>query len=152
MAQTDFINDKFPEAKQEVLKTFEAITQSIIDGDIDQLISFKAYGPKFTEFKNGEPRNGRDVNEAHKSSLLDSVTEVLKFEVKDLQIAVYGNVANLTFHSNFHLKLGEDFVVKNDQITMLLVKTNNEWKIVHEHHSPLKTEHWCSVLHEHQLP
>ena len=52
-AQVDLINDEFPEAQQEVMETFGAIAQSIKDGDIDKLISFHAYGPKFTEFKNG---------------------------------------------------------------------------------------------------
>ena len=40
------------------METFGAIAQSIKDGDIDKLISFHAYGPKFTEFKNGEPEMG----------------------------------------------------------------------------------------------
>ena len=52
----------------------------------------------------------------------------------------YGDVANLTFHSDFHLKFGEDLVVVNDQITLLFVKTSDGWKMVHEHHSPLKKE------------
>ena len=47
------------------MKTFGAIAQSIKDGDIDKLISFHAYGPKFTEFKNGEPRNGGKTNETY---------------------------------------------------------------------------------------
>lgn len=134
----DLINDEFPEAKQEVMETFGAIAQSIKDGDIDKLISFHAYSPKFTEFKNGEPRNGSEANETHERNVFGSVTEVVKFDAKDLQIAVYGDVANLTFHSDFHLKFGEDLVVVNDQITLLFVKTDNGWKMVHEHHSPLK--------------
>jgi len=136
----DLVNDEFPEAKQEVMETFGAIAQSIKDGDIDKLISFHAYSPKFTEFKNGEPRNGSEANEAHERNVFGSVTEVVKFDAKDLQIAVYGDVANLTFHSDFHLKFGEDLVVVNDQITLLFVKTDNGWKMVHEHHSPLKKD------------
>ena len=54
----DLINEEFPEEKAELMKTFGEIAQSIKDHDIDKLISFHAYGPKFTEFKNGEPRNG----------------------------------------------------------------------------------------------
>lgn len=138
MAQVDLINDEFPEAKQEVMETFGAIAQSIKDGDLDKLISFHAYGPKFTEFKNGEPRNGDVANEEHERSVFGSVSEVIKFDAKDLKIAVYGDVANLTFHSDFHLKFGEDLVIVNDQITLLFVKTNEGWKMVHEHHSPLK--------------
>jgi len=134
----DLINDEFPEAKQEVLETFGAIAQSIKDGDMDKLISFHAYSSKFTEFKNGESRNGSEANEEHERTVFGSVTEVVKFDAQDLQIAVYGDVANLTFHSDFHLKFGADLVVVNDQITLLFVKTSKGWKMVHEHHSPLK--------------
>jgi len=137
IAQVDLVKNEFPEARQEVMETMGAITQSIIDGDIDKLISFHAYGPKFTEFKNGEPRNGGVANEAHERNVFGSVTEVVKMDAKDLKIAVYGDVANVTFHSDFHLKFGEDLVVVNDQITLLFVNTTNGWKIVHEHHSPL---------------
>lgn len=133
----DLINDEFPEAQQEVMQVFGEIAQSIKNGDMDKLISYHAYSPKFTEFKNGEPRNGGEANEAYERSVFGSVTEVVKFDAKDLQIAVYGNVANLTFHSDFHLKFGEDLVMVNDQITLLFVKTNYGWKMVHEHHSPL---------------
>lgn len=138
--KVDLINDEFPEAEQEVMETFGAIAQSIKDGDIDKLISFHAYGPKFTEFKGGEPRNGSEGNESHERNVFGSVTEVVKFDAKDLKIAVYGEVANLTFHSDFELKFGEDLVVVNDQITLLFVKTDEGWKMVHEHHSPLKQE------------
>ncbi|MEN8194551.1 MAG: nuclear transport factor 2 family protein [Bacteroidota bacterium] len=136
-AKSDLINDEFPEEKQEVMETFGAIAQSIKDGDMDKLISFHAYGPKFTEFKHGEPRNGDKANEIHERKVFGSITEVVKFDANDLKIAVYGDVANLTFHSDFHLKFGEDLVVVNDQITLLFVKTKGEWKLVHEHHSPL---------------
>jgi ketosteroid isomerase-like protein len=136
--QVDLINDEFPEAKQEVMETFGAMAQSIKDKDLDKLISFHAYGPKFTEFKNGEPRNGDVANETHERNVFGSVSEVVKFDAKDLQIAVYGNVANLTFHSDFHLMFGEKLVVVNDQITLLFVNTKDGWKMVHEHHSPLK--------------
>lgn len=136
-AQVDLINDEFPEAQQEVLDTFGAIAQSIKDGDMDGLISFHAYGPKFTEFKNGEMRNGGEANEAYEREVFGSVTEVVKFDAKNLQVAVYGDVANLTFESDFQLKFGEDLVVVNDQITLLFVNTTDGWKMVHEHHSPL---------------
>jgi ketosteroid isomerase-like protein len=134
----DLIDYEFPKAKEEVRKTFLAIAKSIVDGDMDKLISFHAYGPKFTEFKNGEHGNGGEANEAYERNVFGSVTEVVAFNANDLKIAVYGEVANLTFHSDFKLKFGEDLVVVNDQITLLFVKTKDGWKMVHEHHSPLK--------------
>ena len=139
-AKIDLVNEEFPEAKQEVIDTFVGIAQSIKDGDIDKLISYHAYSPKFTEFKNGEPRNGAAANEEHERNVFGSVTEVVKFDALDLQVAVYGDVANVTFHSDFHLKFGDDLVIVNDQITLLFVRTNDGWKMVHEHHSNLNQE------------
>ena len=136
--KVDLINDSFPEAEAEIQKTMEEITNSVKAKDLDKLISFHAYGPKFTEFTNGQPRHGGKDNEAHERGVFGSVTEVVKLDAKDMKIAVYGDVANVTFHSDFHLKFGEDLVIVNNQITLMFVKTENGWKIVHEHHSPLK--------------
>ena len=86
VTKVDLINDEFPEAKQEVMETFGAIAQSIHDGDMDKLISFHAYGPKFTEFKNGEPRNGGAENEAHERGVFGSVTEIVKFENENVRL------------------------------------------------------------------
>lgn len=141
VAEVDLIRDEFPDAKKEVEQTLADIMESIKDGNIDKLISFHAYGPKFTEFKDGEPRNGGDDNEAFERNTFSAVTEVVKMGMDDLKIAVYDNVANATFHTDFHLKFGEDLVVVNEQISLLFVKNKDgEWKIVHEHHSPLKSE------------
>jgi ketosteroid isomerase-like protein len=134
----DLLNNEFVEAQKEITETFGAIAQSLKDGDLDKLISFHAYGPKFTEFKNGEPRNGSEANETFERNTFGAVTEVVKFDANDMQIAVYGDVANVTFHSDFHLMFGKNLVVVNDQISLLFLKTDAGWKIVSEHHSPLK--------------
>ena len=137
----DLLNDEFPEAKQEVKLTMDSIAQSAKDGNLDKLISFHAYSPKFTEFKNGEVRNNGEENEKFERGVFGSVTEVLKFDLNDMKIAVYDNVANVTLHTDFHLKFGEDLAVINEQMTLLFIKTKKGWKIVHEHHSALnKTE------------
>ncbi|WP_242206437.1 YybH family protein [Aestuariivivens insulae] len=140
-AQTENAVDiKYPKAQKEVKGTMDAILESVKEGEIDKLIAFHAYGPKFTEFKMGESRVGSKENEVHERNVFGSVTEVIKLDANDLKIAVYyGNVANVTFHSDFHLKFGDNQVVVNDQITLLFVKNEKgEWKIVHEHHSPLQ--------------
>lgn len=136
----DLVNDEFPESKEAIKKTMDSITQSVKDGDIDRLISFHAYSPKFTEFKNGEPRNGGEENEEFERNVFGSVTEIVKFDMNDMKVAVYGDVANVTLHSDFHLKFEEDLAVVNEQISLLFVNTKNGWRIVHEHHSPLKKE------------
>ena len=136
----DLVNDEFPESEEAIKKTMDSIAQSVMDGDIDRLISFHAYSPKFTEFKNGEPRNGGQENEEFERNIFGSVTEIVKFDMNDMQVAVFGDVANVTLHSDFQLKFREDLAVVNEQISLLFVDTKDGWRIVHEHHSPLKQE------------
>lgn len=148
------INNEFTQAQQEVLETFGAIAQSIISGAgkgydseyMDQLISFHAYGDKFTEFNGGQTFDS-EGNEHNERQLFGEDLEengVIKFAAKEgtLKVAVfYGNVANLTFTSDFvllHKEYGE--ITINNLITLLFVKANGQWKLVHEHHSPVTGE------------
>ncbi len=133
----DLINDEFPEAQEEIMEIMNGIVESVMDGDVDMLISYHAYGPKFTEFKDGEVRNDGKENEAYERNVFGAVTEVIKFDVNDMKIAVYGDVANVTMHTDFHLMFGENLGIVKDQLSLMFVNTNEGWKIVHEHHSPL---------------
>lgn len=135
--KVDLLNNVFPEAKKEVRMTLDSIEKTVKEGNIDKLISFHAYSPKFTEFKNGELRNDSKANEEFEREVFGNVTEVLKFDNNNTKIDVYGDVANVTTHTDFHLVFDQDTVVINDQMTLLFLKHNNAWRIVHEHHSPL---------------
>ena len=145
------IDQTYLQAQAEVLETFVAIAGSIIagaghgyDGEfMDQLISFHAYGDKFVEFNGGRSFDSAG-NEAGERQLFGEalvIDGVTKFWFIDgtLKVAVYyGNVANLTFISDFdliHKEYGP--ITVNNLITLLFVKTKGEWKMVHEHHSPV---------------
>jgi len=147
------INQEYAQAQAEVLETFGAIAKSITDGAghgynseyMDQLISFHAYGDKFVEFNGGlsfdSAGNEHNERQLFGEDLEEWDPEVNLFAAKEgtLKVAVYyGNVANLTFTSDFHLTHKEygPIVVEN-LITLLFVKTKGEWKLVHEHHSPV---------------
>ena len=143
------ISNEYPQAQQEVLETFGAIAESITlgaglgyDGEfMDQLISFHAYGPKFTEFNDGKSYDSAGNEDNERTLFGETVDEggVEKFAALPgtLKVAVYyGNVANLTFISDFELKIGGVKHTVNNLITLLFVKTNGKWKMVHEHHSP----------------
>jgi hypothetical protein len=145
------IDQTYLQAQDEVFDTFMAIAESIVLGAgqgydsefMDRLISFHAYGDKFVEFNGGESFDsaGNEHNERQLFGVDLEVGGVKQFGFKEgsLNIAVYyGNVANLTFVSDFilmHKVYGEITVV--NQISLLFVKTKGEWKIVHEHHSPV---------------
>jgi hypothetical protein len=145
------IDQAYQQAQAEVLETFGAIAGTIIAGAghgydsefMDQLISFHAYGDKFVEFNGGLSFDSAG-NEHNERQLFGEDLEeggVIQFAAKEgtLNVAVYfGNVANLTFVSDFilmHKEYGEIRV--ENLITLLFVKTKGEWKMVHEHHSPV---------------
>jgi len=138
VGHTDILTNEFPSAKTEIKSVLDGIEQSIRDNDMDRLIAFHAYGPKFTEFKNGERRTGSLENEKFEREFLGSFTDVEKWEWDDLKIAVYGDVANVTFHADFVPIIKEEKLHMTGQFTLLFVKTSEGWKIVHEHMSPLK--------------
>ena len=144
------INQTYAQAQQEVIETFMAIAESITLGAghgyngeyMDQLISFHAYGPKFTEFNGGKSFDSAENEQNERQFFGEDLEEdgVIQFAAKEgtLKVAVYyGNVANLTFISDFilvHKEYGE--ITVNNLITLLFVKTKVKWKMVHEHHSP----------------
>ncbi len=145
------IDQTYPQAQAEVLETFGEIALSITNGAghgydgefMDQLISFHAYGDKFVEFNGGQSFDsaGNESNERWLFGENIEIGGVTKFAALPgtLKVAVYyGNVANLTFISDFDLihKVYGPITV-NNLITLLFVKTKGEWKMVHEHHSPV---------------
>jgi len=149
------IHRAYPKEEAEVMETFVAIATNITlgagngyNGDyMDQLISFHDYeGYTFTEFNydfNGVGRSYTAAeNEANERTLFGTIVDpggVQKFAAKEgtLKIAVYyGNVANLTFISDFELLISGELHTVNNLITLLFIKTGDDWKLVHEHHSP----------------
>ena len=136
----NLLDNPFPKAQRELRQVLDDIEQSVREGDMDRLISYHAYGPKFTEFKNGEHRTGPEANETFEREFLGSFTAVEKWELDDLKIAVFGDVANVTFHADFVPYIGDEKLHMTGQFTLLFVKTQEGWKIVHEHMSPLKQE------------
>ncbi|NOQ91185.1 MAG: hypothetical protein GQ552_00550 [Flavobacteriaceae bacterium] len=139
------INQEYSQAQAEVLETFGAIAESItlgagegLDSEyMDQLISFHAYGDKFVEFNGGNVYNSSQNAANERQFFGETVTKAIIAPMEGtVKVAVYyGNVANLTFISNFTLTINGETDVHNLLITLLFVKTKGEWKIVHEHHS-----------------
>ena len=146
------IGPAYSKSQEQVLATFGAIAQSIIDGAgegydspyMNQLISFHAYGPKFTEFNDGYAYDSAGNEHNERTLFGETIDEVVQFAAIEgtLKVAVYyGNVANLTFISDFTLIIDEVEYDIHNLITLLFVRTNEGWKMVHEHHSPFKGVH-----------
>lgn len=131
------ISNDFSKAESEINKTMTAIMLSIQEKDADKLISFHAYGPKFTEFKDGKPRTGSAENEEYERGLVAAISG-FDYDLNDLKIDVFGNdVGKVTFHADFRPTIDGQTHQILSQATLIFVRVGKDWKIVHEHLSPL---------------
>src|SRR5690606_14386764 len=132
----ELITNDYPEAKAEIQAVLDGIFKSIQDRDIDKLLSYHAYGPKFTEFRDGAMRTSSQGNEDHERGLVKAISG-FEYDLEDLLINVLGEVAVVTFHANFRPVIGEEEMQMLGQATLIFVDTPDSWKIIHEHFSPL---------------
>ena len=56
----------------------------------------------------------------------------------NLKVDVFGEVAVATLEPEFLVRTGEATFQGKDRSTFVLVKTDQGWKIAHEHHSPFR--------------
>jgi ketosteroid isomerase-like protein len=135
----DIINHTFPESQAEIQTVLEGIFKSIHEGDIEKLLSYHVYSPKFTEFRDSEHRFNAAENEAYERGFVGAISG-FDYDLEDLKINVFGDVAVVTFHANFRPTIGGDVHQIWGSTTLVFVKVEEEWKITHEHHSPLIVE------------
>ncbi len=134
--KVDIINDQFPEAQAEIQAVLDGIFKSIQDKDADGLIAYHLYSPKFTEFQNSAPRTGSKENEAGERGLVAAIS-AFDYELRDLKINVFGDVAVITFNADFRPTIDGVTSEVNNQVTLVFVRADDTWKITHEHISPL---------------
>ena len=132
----DLITDQFEESQTEIQTVLDGIFKAIQDKDADKLISYHIYGPKFTEFRDSEKRFNSQDNEDYERGLVGAISG-FDYNLGDLKINVFGDVAVVTFHADFRPTIGDDIVQIWGSTTLVFVKVDGAWKITHEHHSPL---------------
>ncbi|HUR46845.1 MAG TPA: nuclear transport factor 2 family protein [Candidatus Saccharimonadales bacterium] len=107
--------------------------------DMARLDSYHLYGPDFTKFGGGE--TGRLDYASARQGEHEGLSAVngLAMRAEDLKVDLFGNVAVTTFILDYSFENGPERVQKKDRSTIVLVKAQGEWKIVHEHFSPFKS-------------
>jgi len=124
-------------AEAEIAAVLTDIFAAIDQREIETLLAFHAYGPMFTDFKDGLPRTGSEGNEASERALVDMISS-FDYDLNDLQIDVLsGTVAKVTFHADFRPTIQGVEYQQLAQGTLIFVKVKGDWKIIHEHLSPL---------------
>jgi hypothetical protein len=136
MAKRDLSHDPFPEAQEESHASLAAIVTDVENANVQGLRDSHLDSAKFTKFggKNFERMSLGPCNERE----ADGVTSVqdIAFEMKNRRIDVFGDVAVMTCYNHFSFREGgkrRQRIVRN---TLVFLKTDKGWKIVHEHVTP----------------
>ena len=124
------------EAEAKVRDRLEEIWLTAAAKDFERLESFHLYGPKFTEFKDGRPRGDAATCAAGERATFGRLEHPL-VEMNDLAVNVFGDVALATFNGHFTGMIAGNAVALDQQCTMIFVRVGDDWKITHEHLSPL---------------
>ena len=132
----ELVSDQFPKAQEELRFVLETLVNDLETANIEGLKAAHLTSDKFTKFG---PRNfdRQDVESTNRSEadFFSSVTD-LDYEINGLKIDVFGEIGIVTYypHVSFE-KDGEERKVSGRQ-TLVFLKTDREWKIVHEHGTP----------------
>ncbi len=132
----EVVNDTFPQAQSELQEVIKSIVSDLENANIEGINSHHLDSDKFTKFG---PRNfnRQDVQSTNQSeeAFFGSVSDY-KLETKDLKIDVFGNVGIATYYPRVSFIQNGKEVTGNGRQTLVFLKTEAGWKIVHEHGTP----------------
>ncbi len=105
--------------------------------DLERLDRYHWYGPNFTKFASKGPRlDAALAREGEHKGL--SALAGLKLRTDDLQVDVFHDAAVVTFTMVATIPSGADAITKRERGTLVFVKHDSSWKIVHEHFSAME--------------
>jgi len=124
--------DQQDQIKRRLQETFTAAEQK----DFPRLDSYHLYGPSFTKYSAASP--DRQDTTAARAGEYDGLAAIqgLSMWADNLKIDVFGQVGIATFILNYRFQAGGETIERQEQSTLVFVN-DGEWKIAHEHFSPL---------------
>ncbi len=137
--RTDLVSEAFPADQKAVEKTIREIFDAAQNRELDKLEAFHLRGPKFTKFDDAGEQTRQDDRAAIRAER-EQLAGAAEFQASlhNLKVDVFGEVAVATLEPEFLVRTGEATFQGKDRSTFVLVKTDQGWKIAHEHHSPFR--------------
>ena len=132
-AQPTTAEDSSPEPQEEIRAAVMSIKADIESSNIEGLQALHLESEKFTKFgpRSFERQDVASTNESE-AAFFSSITNA-EYNVRDLQIDVFGDVGVATYYPEVgFVRDGNDVKVSGRQ-TLVFLKTDSSWKIIHEH-------------------
>lgn len=126
------------EATAQIERRLRDIFVAAESKDFPQLESYHLYGPHFTRFSGSSPmRLDAAATRQLEHDALGAI-QGLRMQADMLQIEVFGTVGIATFILDYSFDLNGETIHKKDRSTLVFVLDRGEWKIAHEHLSPIQ--------------
>ena len=135
-APQELNNESFPDAQAELREVVTSIVKDAMAANIEGLQAAHLVSDKFTKFG---PRSfdRQDVASTNKSeaAFFGSISN-FEQEVKDLKIDVFGDLGIATYYPHVSFVQDGEEKTGSGRQTLVFLKTEDGWKIVHEHGTP----------------
>lgn len=131
------LQNEQPEVQAEIEKLVHELYESIKNKDLEKQKSFHLYSDKFTAFYGGQKRKNAEGAMEYEKNLLNAVSDDITFDIQDMQVNVFDDVAVATFHIYVTSTVKGEKKQSQAQISLVYLNVNGEWKITHEHVSAL---------------
>jgi hypothetical protein len=133
-----FSEAPLPEDQAELKQTLKAIYDDAMSANVEGLTTSHLISSNFTKFgpRNFSRQTAYETNESE-ASFFTSIKD-LKVELKDVKIDVFGDVAVTTFYPHFSFVKDDQLKEGSSRQTFVFLKTDQGWKIIHEHGTPKK--------------
>jgi len=137
-SEQDLINDEFPKERAEIHECIKSIVKDAETTNIEGLKAAHLFSEKFTKFgpRNFDRQNVASANNSEEA-FFGSITNYNQ-EIKDLKIDVFGDIGIATYYPYVSFVQDGEAKSGNGRQTLVFLKTENGWKIVHEHGTPSK--------------
>lgn len=136
--RTAELHSEFPKERAQIERRLQEIMVAAEQKDFDRLDSYHWYGPKFTRFSDSSP--GRLDAAATRQLEHDgmAVLKHLRMRIEALKVDVFGPVGIATFILDYSFESGGNVVSNKERTTLVFVNEGGDWKIAHEHLSPIQ--------------
>jgi ketosteroid isomerase-like protein len=121
----------------QIRQRLQEVFAAAMSKDFDRLDSYHLYGPKFTKFSGASP-DRLDAAAGRKGEHEGlGAAKGLEMRADALKIDVFDNVGIATFILDYNFESGGEVGHRKDRATLVFVNERGEWKIAHEHLSPI---------------
>ena len=138
--QQDLINDPFPEAQAELREVVKSIVKDAMTANVEGLQTAHLVSDKFTKFgpRSFDRQDVASTNESE-AAFFSSISNFHQ-EIKDLKIDVFGDIGIATYYPHVSFVQNGEKKKGSGRQTLVFLKTEHGWKIVHEHGTPRRAE------------